>query len=259
MCHFSRIKIAALYACIVALLPACAAITTKIPIAQLESPETRGEKGKFGFVGALHGASDSVLVSSTTITPPPLQVSDINPGTVLSAGGTYAVHERVDLGLRLLSTGLIKLSAKFQALGAVGKEPEAGFVLTPFASIGGYKIDNKDSAVFSTLTAESSAGLFSTDLGLLAGYRANPMLLVYGNLWYSTIQYDGTITQFLGATESGRYSFSGSVRQFSGGLGLQIGSGALKALLEAARSNTVAGSLRAADWRTGVGLTLGLP
>ncbi|MEO8199145.1 MAG: hypothetical protein ABI679_01365 [Gemmatimonadota bacterium] len=216
------------------LLSGCA-ITLNLPANRFESPETQGSQGLYLEAG-VSGANKVVLVPSISASPPDVNSPAIvheNSGAAF--GGGVGIVPRLDLGVHFNGNAPTVFRAKYQFIGSGRSTTHAGiFSLAVSAGIGASKRDDSYRDTFSSTQGASTTKFITYDGSIIAGYRFSSSMLLYGSVFYTTTDVDGTITQ---TPTNNVAQFRGDARQKGANLGIELNTGHLGLIVEGGYGN----------------------
>ena len=212
------------------LLPGCA-ITLNLPANRFESPEAQGGQSLY-FEGGVQGANQLVIVPLTTADPPRVDSPSFrrsSSSALLGAG--IGLFSRLDLGVRIVAHAPTLLKVKYQILGPgrLKSEPRT-FSLAVSGGIGTSRKSQQDHDGFTSVDANSESQFLTYDGSLIGGYRSSRSMLLYGSVFSTTTEVDGSITVLPSSSVS---SFRGDARQRGASLGLELKTGSLGLMMEA--------------------------
>lgn len=216
------------------------------PVNRFDSPEALGERWKAHFDAGLGGSNSVILTPNTDTTP----VSSVSPSferddalTRLQFG--LGILERLDFDIKgsLSSKEPVIVQAKYQLLG----EPRAhaadgNFALAVTAGLGLMRGSGSGESTSTSPTRYDLHGS-GVDAALIAGYRFNSAVSIYGGGFFTAFGYSGSQTLSTGTVSP----FDGSSQQLGGNLGVDFGFERVRFKLEGAEGSVSAGGRSAQE------------
>ena len=209
-------------------LSSCA-VTLNLPTSRFDSPEAKGEPGKFRLdMLALEGNESLILTQDYTAQGPNFDNPAIErAGLSYRAAVGFSVLERADIDLKFHWNSPLMLQAKYQILGEPKTRASEGNVSLSWSLAAGRSSDQRSG---SSLFERTTAVLMSTrytvyDTGAILGYRISDATVAYGGPFYSYYSIEGerTLKPYKGTSTV--ESFSGSPRVAGVNLGVEVGVG----------------------------------
>lgn len=230
---------------------ACA-ISVKVPINRLESPEAIGRPMGVKLEGIAKENADVVLTDDYTYRGPDTRNPDITHTRDVAIGAGIGITDRFELAFRSGSHAY----AKYQIFGdSVAKAKAGNFSLTALGGVG-FDADagSSDSSILSS-AAKYTLTSVSYDLALILGIRAADMLLFYGGPSFTRYIYEGE----RGVSNGSMNGFSGSIEQRGAHFGIEVRGGIALVKAELGYGITTAHEAKKDQALVGVGLTILIP
>lgn len=244
------------------LFPGCA-INMNMPVPRFDTSEAQGKLGK-GYAGIGIASGNKLQLVPDTTASPPLHAPTFDGASDFPMLADVGLLESLDFEVRAQNPlsgetpTLFKL--KYQFLGDPRITARKGNFSAAATFGGGASfLSQTDSASLSNIVAQSSASFWALDFGLIAGYRPDDLLLIYGGPFLTHYGYSGSITQTAGSSPgvfavapTPLTSFSGSANQTGLNLGVAIQpSGVISARLEVAYANAGSGGASSSGFSAG--------
>jgi hypothetical protein len=225
MKHRHRPLRTAAFALIVASAASGCTLGLNLNANRFDSPETRGGRLR-GHLDALNLQGSNTLQVVPSLTANPLQInapSFDRSNLSYRVSGGVGVFEDFDLDLKIPWHAPVLLQAKYQLLGAHELSAQAGnFALAISGGAGLTQPSGDLSDPVTGVNGKYDLSFTTYDLALIAGYRAQDAILVYGGPFFTSLSYSGTLTQSGAVTAL--FPLSGSATQNGVNLGVQFDS-----------------------------------
>lgn len=225
-------------------LQSCAT-TVDVPLSHFQSPEVEGPN-KVRLSGGLVSQGSVVLTEDYTDTAPNTSPPRISIDEDLFVEGALGLGEKFEVGLRLP----FELYGKYQFMGTNSRESVPGdFSGAVFTSVSGLEEEQEGRNVFRTNARKVELEHFTWDVGASVGYRFLPYALVYMSPFYNYTTYEGTYT-VLSAPPTAS-PFKGNISGIGSSLGLEIGNGKARLMIEGSGSRIKSAGVRETVWGVG--------
>ncbi len=210
-----------------------------MPASRFDSPEARGRFGPSRLEASALQSGHAVQIQPDGSAR--LQSAPVHFMTGFGVG----LNERFDAGLRVHPSGPLLLRGKFQVAGEPELRAQSGNLSAAITASAGIAL-----ASAGTPAAPLASSYLMFDGGLIVGYRVSRVVLPYGQGFFGTFPFSGSIQGS---------SFSGSASQLGFGLGARLLWDDLWIHLEVNRASASAGTDERAQYLPGVavGLMLG--
>lgn len=222
------------------------AIGLNMPTVRFDSPEARGKPGS-GSIGIGAATSHYLEIIPDTTANPPVDRRSFQRSFNFPARVEFGILARLDIELRApmatFGTAPAILKLKYQVIG----EPRSTAKMGNFAlavSAGGALTSNETTHYGGSINAVTDASFNGFDLAGLAGYRVSDPILLYGGVFYTRYNFDGTITQTGSGAIAAPYTFAGHAEQSGLNFGASAGGGGFNIRAEMAAAFAFSGGAR---------------
>lgn len=214
------------------LLSSCS-VVVKTPMNRFDSPETRGEGGKFEGLVGYQGRNETQLTPDYLTTAPTVTSPSMPPpGHRVIMNGSVGLIESLDLTINLNEA---RAGLKWQLLGAPFEGAKKGNIpLSVTSSVASAK--ESDSGTVGNNNRSVDVKELVYDLAVVSGYRFDKTLLAYGGPF---VVWDRIRTSY--KTNAGTNDLEGTLQSIGVNLGMEFDFPALFFRVEGAATQTQLG------------------